>query len=130
LRQLEFALLDLHLHTHKVPGTVGLLDRNCKKITDRCSVLEKFKGYSMYTSFDHVFSGGYAAGYYSYIWAEILEADVFLKMKKSGILKPQTGLNYYEKVLKQGAKKPGMEIFRDFMGRNPDVGAFIKKHDL
>lgn len=130
LRQLEFALLDLDLHTGKVPSSVAALDRMCRKIVDRCSVLPKFAGYSMYTGFDHVFAGGYAAGYYSYVWAEILEADVFLKMKKMGILKPGTGLNYCRKVLMPGAKKEGMALFRDFMGRNPDVGAFIRKHDL
>lgn len=130
LRQLEFALLDLGLHTREVPASVAMLDRMCKNITDRCSILPKFKGYSMYTSFDHVFAGGYAAGYYSYTWAEILEADVFLKMKKMGILKPQTGLNYSTKVLMPGAKKEGMAIFKDFMGRNPDVGAYIRKHNL
>ncbi len=130
LRQLEFALLDLGLHTGKVSSSVAMLDRTCRNITGRCSVLPKFKGYSMYTSFDHVFAGGYAAGYYSYIWAEILEADVFLKMKKMGILKRKTGLGYAHKVLAPGAKKEGMAIFRDFMGRNPDVGAFIRKHDL
>lgn len=130
LRQLEFGLLDLHLHTRKVPASVTQLDRINKKITDHYSVIKKFKGYSMYTSFDHVFAGGYAAGYYSYIWAEILEADVFLKMKKTGILESKTGLRYAEKVLIPGAKKEGLTLFKDFMGRNPDVDAYIKKHGL
>jgi len=130
LRQLEFGLLDLNLHTNKVPTSVKKLDEFCTKIVQQNSILTKFKGYSMYTGFDHIFAGGYAAGYYSYIWAEILEADVFQKMKKDGILKPKTGQYYLEKVLEPGAKKPGMAIFKDYMGRNPDVQAFIQKHRL
>lgn len=130
LRQLEFGMLDLYLHTHPAPKTVSQLDKVCTKIVNTYTVLKKYKGYSMYTSFDHIFAGGYAAGYYSYIWAEILEADVYLKMKRDGILKASTGAYYLEKVLAPGAKKPGMQIFRDYMRRNPDVSAFIKKHKL
>lgn len=130
LRQLEFAFLDLKLHTHQPPKSLSQLDNFCEKTVQQYSVLRKFKGYKMYTSFDHIFAGGYAAGYYSYMWAEILEADVFLTMKKNNIVDPAMGRQYLEKVLIPGAKKDGSELFKDFMGRNPDVRAFIEKHAL
>lgn len=130
MRQLEFALLDLKLHLQKIPKSVTELDKICTKIVQQCSLLKKFKGYRMYASFDHIFAGGYAAGYYSYMWAEILEADVYLKIKRGGILNPRVGNSYREKILQPGARKDGQKLFKDFMGRNPDASAFIQKHEL
>lgn len=130
LRQLEFAFLDLHLHNEKAINSVKELDAVCEKVVHKVNILKKFKGYKFYTGFDHVFAGGYAAGYYSYIWAEILEADAFYSKMKKGILNSNIGQEYLTKIVMPGAKKKGSELFKDLMGRNPRVDAFIKKHGL
>jgi Zn-dependent oligopeptidase len=130
VRQLEFAFLDLKLHTQNVPGSVTVLDKKCQQIVQKYNALKKFPGYKMYTSFDHIFAGGYAAGYYSYIWSEMLEADLFEYIKKQGILNSRTGSRYANEILAPGAKKSGMELFRDFMGRGVRAQAFMRKHAL
>ena len=130
VRQLEFTFLDLMLHTMPPPHSVQALDAACTKVVRAHSALPKFDEYKMYASFGHIFAGGYAAGYYSYLWAEILEADCFNAIKKEGILKPSVGRRYAETILSQGACKPGAQLFKKFMGRAPDVKALLKKHGL
>ncbi len=88
LRQNEFGFLDFLLHSEAPPKTVEALDAKCLEIANRFSIMPKPDDYSMYTSFGHIFGGGYAAGYYSYLWAEILEADVFSQFLQEGILNP------------------------------------------
>jgi Zn-dependent oligopeptidase len=130
LRQNEFGFLDFLLHTEEPPKSVEELHAKTLKIANTYSVLEKPDYYSVYTSFGHIFGGGYAAGYYSYLWAEILEADVFTRFQKEGVLNPKIGKEYAEKILHQGAKKSGADIFRDFMGRDPKPDALLEKLGL
>lgn len=129
-RQNEFAFLDLMLHLNPPPKTVEELDRTCSAIIKKHSAIPKWKGYKMYASFGHIFAGGYAAGYYSYMWAEILEADCFEKIKNLGVLNGKVMRQYAAKILEPGAKKTGGELFRSFMKRSPTRRAFIKKHGL
>ena len=91
LRQSEFAFLDLNLHTSPPPATVSELDAKTYDIVNLYSLLPKPKSYKMYASFGHIFSGGYAAGYYSYLWAEILEADIFSLFQKHGLFSSVIG---------------------------------------
>lgn len=127
LRQNEFGFLDFLLHTQEPPKSVEELDARTLEIANTYSILKKPDYYNMYTSFGHIFGGGYAAGYYSYLWAEILEADVFTRFQKEGVLNPKIGKEYMEKILGQGAKKSGAEIFKDFMGREPKPDALLEK---
>ncbi len=129
-RQNEFGFLDYLLHTEPLPKTIEELDERCYQITDQYSTLKKFEGYSMYTAFSHIFAGGYSAGYYSYVWAEILEADLFEKAKELGVLNPEFGKNYVNKILAPGAKKPPIELFRAFTGREPNINSLFKKHGI
>lgn len=130
IRQNEFGFLDYLLNCEPVPNTVEELDKKCAKICNEYGSIPKFEGYSMYTSFSHIFAGGYSAGYYSYVWAEIMEADMFEKAKELGVLSTDFGKKYVEEILAPGSKKPAMELFKQFTGRQPDIKALFKKHGI
>lgn len=129
-RQNEFGFLDLLLHSQKAPKTVSDLDKRAYKIANQHSALPKFKGHKMYASFGHIFAGGYAAGYYSYVWAEVLEADIFAAIKKQGAMSSKVGRKYAHKILRQGTKKPASQLVEDFLGRKPNTKAFFRKHGV
>ncbi len=127
LRQMEFLNLDLKLHTHGDFENIEKLDEFCIHNAREYSMLEVPDYYRMYASFSHIFAGGYAAGYYSYIWAEILEADVFKKFEQKGILNQEIGEEFEEKILAMGTLRPGEKLFESFMGRQPKVDALMEK---
>lgn len=138
LRQNEFGLLDMKLHTGaignlsegSIDDLVEALDEFCVEHSRQYSLLNVPDYYRMYASFGHIFAGGYAAGYYSYLWAEALEADVFGKFEEEGVLNEKVGREFAERVLKAGASKPGKEMFEDFMGRELDAEALMRKKGL
>jgi oligopeptidase A len=76
--------------------------------------------------FSHIFAGGYAAGYYSYKWAEVLSADAFAAFEEEGIFNPETGNRFLQCVLEQGGSRPAMESFRCFRGREPEIEALLR----
>ena len=128
--QAEFATLDMMLHTRRPPRTVRELDALCANVARRFAVLPVPPGYRRYASFMHVFAGGYAAGYYGYLWAEALEADAFERFEKSGLFDRRLGERYRREILAAGATRPGMESFAAFMGRKPDPQALFRKRGL
>jgi oligopeptidase A len=76
--------------------------------------------------FTHIFAGGYAAGYYSYKWAEVLSADAFAKFEETGIFNQQTGLEFMQAILEQGGARDPMDLFIEFRGREPEIDALLR----
>lgn len=130
IRQNELAILDLTLYSESTPENIETLDQKILEIVNQYSLFKRDEKYQMYCSFLHIFGGGYAAGYYSYMRAEALEADVFSKIKKKGLFNPEIWYQYRDQILAQGTKKPAIELFEDFMGRELNSQALIEKYDL
>ena len=132
VRQLEFALFDMRLHTEFVPGNGGSWRDLLEAVRDRVAVLRPPAYNRFAQSFSHVFAGGaYAAGYYSYKWAEVLSADAFSAFEENrsdlhGVLDPVTGKRFLSEVLSVGGSRPAMESFKAFRGREPRVEALLR----
>ncbi|NVP17119.1 M3 family metallopeptidase [Candidatus Gracilibacteria bacterium] len=129
-RQCEFALLDMSLYSSDIVGDIDALDKKILQIVNKYSIFKRGEDYKMYCSFNHIFGGGYAAGYYSYMWAEIIEADVFSKIKEMGMFSPETGEKLLKTIIGQGTRKKASELFFDFMGRDVDNKAFMKRYGI
>ncbi len=126
VRQLEFALFDMHLHFDFDPAgaktPLALLDEV------RAQVAVSFPpAYSRFANtFSHIFAGGYSAGYYSYKWAEVLSADAYSLFEENGVLDPATGARFRDEILAVGGSRPAIESFKAFRGREPTVDALLR----
>lgn len=127
LRQVELAMTDLILHSG-VMGTDPMIVQNA--VRDEIAVFRPPEWYRSAHSFNHIFSGGYAAGYYSYLWAELLAADAFGRFAAAGTVDRATGDRFRREVLSRGASRSAMESFRAFMDRDPDPAALLRRHGL
>lgn len=125
VRQVEFALFDMLLHTTFDPAVqdVKALLNDVRK-----EVAVSFPpAYNRFPqSFSHIFAGGYAAGYYSYKWAEVLSADAFAAFEETGILNPETGAKFRDEILARGSSRDAMESFIAFRGRKPTIDALMR----
>ncbi len=130
LTQTEFAMFDLLLHSRTPPKTVAELDRFARSINGKFAVLPVPDFQKRHASFSHIFAGGYCAGYYSYLWAEVLEADVYSRFEKAGPLNRKTGDRFRREILAVGTGRPAKVSFRAFMGRKPDPRALLRKRGL
>jgi oligopeptidase A len=123
LRQIEFSLFDftLHMQTESVDVQAFL-----NEVRKEISVLTPPEFNRFQNSFGHIFAGGYAAGYYSYKWAEVLSSDAFASFEENGIFDAKTGRRFLENILQMGGSKEPMALFVDFKGREPSVDALLR----
>lgn len=129
LGQVSFGLQDMAFHTITEPFTGDPLELEHTS-TIISSVTPYVPGTGRCTTFTHIFSGGYAAGYYSYKWAEVLDADAFAFFKKNGIFNQKTAKAFKEKVLMKGNTAPAMELYKDFRGQEPTIDALLKRNGI
>jgi oligopeptidase A len=96
------------------------------EVRDEVAVIKPPTFNRFQNSFSHIFAGGYAAGYYSYKWAEVLSADAWSKFEEDGVFNPETGRSFREKILARGGSREPMELFVDFRGREPSVEPLLR----
>ena len=126
VRQLEFALFDLHLHHDYDPGGTKTVLDLLDEVRSRVAVVIP-PAYNRFShNFSHVFAGGYAAGYYSYKWAEVLSADAYSLFEENGVLDPRTGGRFRDEILAVGGSRPALESFIAFRGREPKMDALLR----
>ncbi|HET7544214.1 MAG TPA: M3 family metallopeptidase [Polyangiaceae bacterium] len=132
MRQLGFAAVDLALHIDYRPEKDGDVLSYAREILNRHAVAPFPEDYAMIASFSHLFGHpvGYAAGYYSYKWAEVLDADAFGRFKAEGLLSRKVGQEFKERLLSQGNSRDPMELFVAFRGRKPTVDALLERQGL
>lgn len=126
VRQLQFGLLDMAWHSLAAPYEGDVADFEIEA-TKRTQILPFIEGTAMSPAFGHIFSGGYAAGYYSYKWAEVLEADAFAIFKEKGIFNQEVATAFREKLLSKGGQQDPMELYVDFAGREPQPQALVDR---
>ncbi|KPK11694.1 MAG: oligopeptidase A [Acidithiobacillales bacterium SG8_45] len=130
VRQLEFALFDMRLHSEHDPQGDRSVQQLLDEVRAEVAVVPTPAFSRFQNGFGHIFAGGYAAGYYSYKWAEVLSADAFSKFEEQGIFNRKTGTEFLHSVLEQGGSRDPLELFIEFRGREPDVEALLRHSGL
>ena len=130
LRQLEFALFDFRMHLEYQPGRDNDIHKTLNEVRKQVAVLQPPAFNRFENSFTHIFGGGYAAGYYSYKWAEVLSADAFSAFEETGIFNSETGKRFLNSILEQGGSREPMELFIEFRGREPSIDALLRHSGL
>ncbi|MBY7959084.1 oligopeptidase A [Vibrio fluvialis] len=126
LRQLEFGLFDFTLHTTYDPEQGPKVLETLADVKKKVAVLPSLEWNRFSHSFSHIFAGGYSAGYYSYLWAEVLSADAFSRFEEEGIFNRETGLSFLNNILEMGGSEEPMELFKRFRGREPQIDALLR----
>ena len=129
VRQLEFALFDMRLH-HDFDRSGDTVQALLGRVRRQVAVVQPPAWNRFPNQFSHVFGGGYAAGYYSYKWAEVLSADAFGAFEEEGVLNPATGARFRDEVLGRGGSRPALESFVAFRGRAPRIDALLRHNGM
>ena len=130
VRQIEFSLFDIKLHSAFDPnGTKSSLDL-IEEIRDQVAVVRPPSWNRFPNNFSHIFAGGYAAGYYSYKWAEVLSADAYSLFEEHGGLSAEAGQKFWQEILSKGGSRPAMESFVAFRGREPNIDALLRHNGM
>ena len=130
LRQIEFALFDLRLHAGYDPARGARVQETLAAVRREVAVLVPPAWQRFAHAFTHIFSGGYAAGYYGYLWAEVMAADAFARFEDEGVFNPATGAAFRREILAVGGSRPAAVSFRAFRGRDADVAALLRSYGL
>jgi oligopeptidase A len=130
MRQLEFAIFDFRIHRNYDPGKGARIHSTLEKVREEIAVVQAPAFNRFENGFTHIFGGGYAAGYYSYKWAEVLSADAFSAFEESGIFNRETGEKFLSSILEQGGSREPMELFVEFRGREPTIDALLRHSGL
>jgi oligopeptidase A len=130
VRQLEFSLFDMLIHSEYDPEGAESPDDVLARVRKEVAVIEPPAFNRFSNSFSHIFSGGYAAGYYSYKWAEVLSADAYSLFEETGVLSPETGKRFRDEVLGMGGSRPALESFVAFRGREPRIDALLRHNGM
>jgi oligopeptidase A len=132
MRQLGFAAVDLALHTEFDPKSGENVRQFANRVLQRHSPAPLTEDYSLITAFAHLFAHpvGYAAGYYSYKWAEVLDADAFTRFKREGLFERRVGEAFRESILSKGDSQDPMQLFEQFMGRRPELDPLLERQGL
>jgi oligopeptidase A len=126
VRQLEFSLFDFKIHQHFDPEQGGRIYQQLAEIRQQVSVVPIADFNRFAHSFSHIFAGGYAAGYYSYKWAEVLSADAYARFEKEGLFEKKVGEDFLHNILEVGGSRDAMESFKAFRGREPKIDALLR----
>jgi oligopeptidase A len=130
VRQLEFALFDLRIHSEFAAGAPSKIMQTLAEVRSQVAVVKPPEFNRFPQSFQHIFSGGYAAGYYSYKWAEVLAADAFSAFEEGGIFNRDVSNRFLSSILEQGGSRDAMEAFVEFRGRKPQIEPLLKQLGL
>ena len=130
VRQLEFGLFDMYTHLRTDAPDADAVQEILDTVRKDVSVYEVPDEVRFQNSFSHVFAGGYAAGYFSYKWAEVLSSDAYAKFEEDGIFNEETGRHFMQSILEMGGTKKAIELFVDFRGREPKIDALLRHTGL
>jgi len=130
LRQLELSIFDFRIHHDYEPDKGARIHATLDAVREQIAVLQPPAFNRFENSFTHIFGGGYAAGYYSYKWAEVLSADAFSAFEETGIFNRDTGERFMNTILEQGGSREPMELFVEFRGREPNIDALLRHSGL
>jgi len=126
VRQLEFAIFDFRIHREHDPKRGGRIYEILEEVRDQVAVIKPPAFNRFAHGFSHIFSGGYAAGYYSYKWAEVLSADAFSLFEERGVFDAGTGSDFRTCILEKGGSAEAMDLYVDFRGREPTIDALLR----
>jgi oligopeptidase A len=129
VRQIEFALFDMHLH-HDFDRSADSVQALLERVRRQVAVVHPPEWNRFPHQFTHIFGGGYAACYYSYKWAEVLSADAYGAFEEEGVLNPATGARFRDEVLGVGGSRPALESFVAFRGREPRMEALLRHNGM
>ena len=130
VRHLEFGLFDMMLHSTYDPASGDTPQNVLDAVRREVAVVPRASYDRFMHSFSHIFTGGYAAGYYSYIWAEVLSADAFSAFEEAGVLSSAAGEKFRDEVLSRGGSRDALESFVAFRGRAPQLDALLRHNGM
>lgn len=130
VRQLEFGLFDMRVHMSKDPQSAEQVNAILTSVRKEVAVYEIPEFVRFQNGFSHIFAGGYAAGYFSYKWAEVLSSDAFARFEEEGIFNEKTGGEFLQCILEKGGTRNALELFIDFRGREPKIDALLRHSGL